>query len=215
VKNNLSVGFRGAAIFACGLLLAVACTRNNQPPQPGTQNQVLTAPTGATVTTDAEDGQWTMPAKNYASTRFSGLQDINTGNAASLKLAWSFSTGVVRGHEAAPIIANNMMYVITPYPNIVYAIDLTQPGGPVKWKYESNPASSAQGVACCDVVNRGVVYSDNKIFFNTLDNNTIALDANTGQEIWKTKVGDINLGESMTMAPLVVKGKVLVGNSGW
>ncbi len=155
-----------------------------------------------------------MPAKNYASTRFSGLQDINTGNAAALKLAWSFSTGVVRGHEAAPIIANNMMYIITPYPNIVYAIDLTQPGGPVKWKYEANPASSSQGVACCDVVNRGGVYSDGKIFFNTLDNNTIALDAATGKEIWKTRVGDINLGESMTMAPLVVKGKVLVGNSG-
>ena len=155
-----------------------------------------------------------MPAKNYASTRFSGLEDINAGNVANLKLAWSFSTGVVRGHEAAPIVANNTMYVITPYPNIVYALDLTQPGAPLKWKYESNPTSSSQGVACCDVVNRGVVYSDERIFFNTLDNNTIALDAETGKEIWKTKVGEINLGESMTMAPLVVKGKVLVGNSG-
>jgi PQQ-dependent dehydrogenase (methanol/ethanol family) len=96
----------------------------------------------------------------------------------------------------------------------VYALDLTQPGAPVKWKYEPNPASSSQGVACCDFVNRGVVYSEGRIFFNTLDNNTIALDAATGQEIWKTKVGDINLGESMTMAPLVVNGKVLVGNSG-
>src|SRR6185369_13929961 len=74
------------------------------------------------------------------------------GNVAALKLAWSFSTGVVRGHEAAPIIANNTMYIVTPYPNIVYAIDLTQPAGPVKWKYESNPSSSSQGVACCDVV---------------------------------------------------------------
>ena len=155
-----------------------------------------------------------MPAKNYASTRFSGLQDINAGNVANLKLAWSFSTGVVRGHEAAPIIANNTMYVITPYPNIVYALDLTQPGAPVKWKYESNPTSSSQGVACCDVVNRGLVFSDGKLFFNTLDNNTIALDAGTGKELWKTKVGEINLGESITMAPLVVKGKVLVGNSG-
>jgi len=155
-----------------------------------------------------------MPAKNYASTRFSGLEDINAGNVANLKLAWSFSTGVVRGHESAPIIANNTMYVITPYPNIVYALDLTQPGAPVKWKYESNPTSSSQGVACCDVVNRGLVYSDGKLFFNTLDNNTISLDAATGKELWKTKVGDINLGESITMAPLVVKGKVLVGNSG-
>ena len=127
MKINLSVDFRSAAIFACGLLLAAACTKNNSQPQPGAQNQVLTAPTGATIAVEPEDGQWTMPAKNYASTRFTGLQDINTGNAAGLKLAWSFSTGVVRGHEAAPIIANNMMYIITPYPNIVYAIDLTQP----------------------------------------------------------------------------------------
>src|SRR6185436_1931880 len=213
VKNNLSVGFRGAAIFACGLLLA-ACTRNNPPAQQSAQNKVLTAPTGASIATEPEDGQWTMPAKNYASTRFSGLADINTGNVASLKMAWSFSTGINRGHEAAPIIANNLMFVVTPLPNIGYALDLTQPGAPVKWKYEPNPLSSAQGVACCDVVNRSGVYSNSKFFFNTLDNNTIALDAASGKEIWKTKVGDINLGESITMAPLVVKDKVLVGNSG-
>jgi glucose dehydrogenase len=70
------------------------------------------------------------------------------------------------------------------------------------------------GVACCDVVNRGVAYTDGKIFYNTLDNHTVAVDANTGREVWKTKVGDINRGESMTMARLVVKDKVLVGNSG-
>jgi len=212
---KIDLPFMRAATLASAVLLINACTPHNQPPpQQLSQNRVLTAPTGASVVAEPEDGQWPMPAKNYASTRFSGLEEINTSNVANLKLAWSFSTGVVRGHEAAPIVVNNTMYVITPYPNYVYALDLTQPGGPVKWKYEPNPVSSAQGVACCDVVNRGLAYSDNKIFFNTLDNQTIALDANTGTEIWKTKVGDINLGESITMAPLVVKGKVLVGNSG-
>ncbi len=214
MKPNRSFDFRDAAILACALLLAAACTRKSSQSQIASQNRVLTAPTGASVATAPEDGQWTMPAKNYASTRFSGLEDINTGNVAALKLAWSFSTGIVRGHEAAPIIANNTMFIVTPFPNIVYALDLTQTGGPVKWKYEPNPQSSAQGVACCDVVNRGGVYSDGKLFFNTLDNNTIALDAATGKELWRTKVGDINQGESMTMAPLVVKDKVLVGNSG-
>ncbi len=214
MKQNLSINFRGAVLLACVLLLATACTKKNNPTQTASQNRTLTAPTGATVTAEPEDGQWTMPAKNYASTRFSGLEDINTGNAASLKLAWSFSTGVVRGHEAAPIIAQNTMFIVTPFPNTVYALDLTQPGGPVKWKYEPNPLSSSQGVACCDVVNRGGVYSNGRLFFNTLDNQTIALDAATGKEIWKTKVGDINQGESITMAPLVVKDKVLVGNSG-
>ena len=115
--RTLIVGF---ALFVCA-----TCTPNRTEPPRSTDNRVLTAPTGASVTVEPEDGQWTMPAKNYASTRFSGLEDINTGNVASLKLAWSFSTGVLRGHEAAPIIANNTMYVITPYPNIVYALDLT------------------------------------------------------------------------------------------
>ncbi|HEY6246127.1 MAG TPA: methanol/ethanol family PQQ-dependent dehydrogenase [Pyrinomonadaceae bacterium] len=163
---------------------------------------------------EQEDGQWPMPAKNYASTRFSGLNEINSGNAQNLKLAWTFSTGVLRGHEAAPIVVNNTMYIVTPYPNIVYALDLTQPGAPLKWKFEPNPASASQGVACCDFVNRGLAYYDNRIYFNTLDDQTIALDAGTGNEVWRTKVGEINLGESITMAPLVVKGKVLVGDSG-
>jgi lanthanide-dependent methanol dehydrogenase len=202
------------AIAVSVLFICTTCTPNRTEPPRSTENRVLSAPTGASVVVETEDGQWTMPAKNYASTRFSGLEEINTANVANLKLAWSFSTGVLRGHEAAPIIANNTMYVVTPYPNIVYALDLTQPGSPVKWKYEPNPSSSAQGVACCDFVNRGVVYADGRVFFNTLDNHTIALDANTGHEIWNTKVGEINMGESMTMAPLVVKGKVLVGNSG-
>jgi PQQ-dependent dehydrogenase (methanol/ethanol family) len=164
--------------------------------------------------TEAEDGQWIMPAKNYASTRFSGLDEINTENVKNLKVAWTFSTGVNRGQEAAPLVVNNTMYIVTPYPNILYALDLTKPGAPVKWKYEPQPASAAQGVACCDVVNRGAAYADGKIFYNTLDGQTVAVDAQTGKEVWKTPLGDINKGETMTMAPLVVKGKVLVGNSG-
>ncbi len=161
-----------------------------------------------------DDGQWVMPAKNYASTRFSTLDQINTSNVKNLKLAWTFSTGQTRGHEAAPLVVNNTMYIVTPFPNNLYALDLTQPGAPTKWVYEPHPSPSAQGVACCDVVNRGAAYYNGKIYYNTLDVHTVAVDAKTGKEVWKTKLGDINLGESMTMAPLVVKGKVIVGNSG-
>ncbi len=160
-----------------------------------------------------EDGQWTMPAKDYASTRFSGLDEIRVDNAKDLKVAWTFSTGVDRGQEAAPIVVGDTMYVVTPFPNILYALDLKNQGA-MKWKYEPKPVSAAQGVACCDYVNRGCVFDGGRIFYNTLDCHTIAVDAKTGKEVWKTKVGDINEGESMTMAPLVVKGKVLVGNSG-
>jgi lanthanide-dependent methanol dehydrogenase len=209
-----------AGLFA-GLILAAAsftfisCGGHKAQVASPSPNRVVTQSSGAQSSQPiSEDGQWTMPAKDYASTRFSGLNEINKGNVGALKLAWSFSTGVIRGHEAAPVVANNTMYVVTPYPNIVYALDLTQPGAPIKWKFEPNPSSSSQGVACCDYVNRGCVYADGKIFFNTLDDFTIALDANTGQELWRTKVGDINKGETITMAPLVVKNRVLVGNSG-
>jgi PQQ-dependent dehydrogenase (methanol/ethanol family) len=106
------------------------------------------------------------------------------------------------------------MYIVTPYPNYVYALDLTKPDAPAKWTYQPKTRSAAQGVACCDVVNRGLVFDNGRIFFNTLDGNTIALDATTGKEIWRTEIAEINLGETITMAPLVVKGKVLVGNSG-
>src|SRR6202007_744550 len=161
-----------------------------------------------------DDGQWTMPAKNYAATRYSALNEINGANVSQLQVAFAFSTGVDRGQEAAPIVANNTMFIVTPYPNIVFALDLTKPGAPIKWSYRPYPAAASQGVACCDVANRGATSSDGKLFFNTLDDKTIALDAETGKVIWKTKLGDINTGETITMAPLVVKGKVLVGDSG-
>ena len=162
----------------------------------------------------AEDGQWIRAAKDYANSRYSALDQINTSNATKLSLAWTFETGVLRGQEAAPLVVDNTMYVVTPFPNILYALDLTKPGAPMKWKYEPQPALAAQGVACCDVVNRGAAFADGKIFYNTLDANTVAVDAKSGKEVWKTKVGEINNGESVTMAPLVVGNKVLVGNSG-
>jgi lanthanide-dependent methanol dehydrogenase len=162
----------------------------------------------------ADESQWPMPSKNTEGTRFSALEQINHSNVSQLQLAFNYSTGVVRGHEAATIVADKTMYVVTPYPNKVIALDLSRPGANVKWTFEAKPDPSSQGVACCDVVNRGAVYSDGRVFFNTLDNQTIALDAKSGKELWRVKLGEIKLGESMTMAPLVVKDKVLVGNSG-
>ena len=168
----------------------------------------------AQIQNQPDDGQWPMAAKNHASTRFSTLTDVNTNTVKNLKLAWTFSTGFTRGHEAAPLVVNSTMYIVTPWPNVLYALDLTKPGAPVKWSYKPRPSPSAQGVACCDVVNRGAAYSDGRIYYNTLDLHTVAVDAATGKEIWNTTLGDINKGESMTMAPIVAKGIVLVGNSG-
>ena len=161
-----------------------------------------------------EDGQWLRAAGDYASTRYSPLAQITAANVRQLRPAWSFSTGGARGHEAAPLVVGDTMYVVTPYPNVVYALDLRAGGGTVRWKYEPKPAAAAQGVACCDVVNRGAAYADGRVVFNTLDAHTIAVDARTGRELWNTKLGEINRGETMTMAPLIVRDRVLVGNSG-
>ena len=102
------------------------------------------------------------PAKDYASTRYSSLDQISAHNAKDLKLAFTFSTGMTRGHEAAPLVVNNTMYIVTPFPNSLYALDLTKPGAPMKWVYEPVPTPASQGVACCDVVNRGAAYETAK-----------------------------------------------------
>jgi PQQ-dependent dehydrogenase (methanol/ethanol family) len=172
------------------------------------------APNGARPAfTWREDGEWRMAAKNYASTRYSGLDQITRENARNLRVAWTFATGNLRGHEAAPLVVNGTMYIVTPFPNKLHALDLRQDGA-LKWTYAPPLVPAAAGVACCDVVNRGAAYADGRIFFNTLDNQVAAVDAESGKEAWRTRVGEINRGESMTMAPLFVKGKVIVGNSG-
>jgi len=159
-------------------------------------------------------GDWPMAAHDFAGTRYSPLSDITPANAATLKLVFTFSTGVVRGHEAAPLVAGGTMFIVTPYPNIVYALDLSQPGAPLRWRFEPKPEAYAQGVACCDVVNRGLAYADGKVFMNTLDNQTVAIEAASGKEVWRHRIGDMRGGETRTMAPLVVNGRVLIGNRG-
>jgi PQQ-dependent dehydrogenase (methanol/ethanol family) len=159
--------------------------------------------------------EWTMQLGDPSGTRFSPLADVSGANVASLEVAFTFDTGNNRGHEAAPLVVGNTMYVTTPYPNDVYALDLTSPGKPtVKWHYQPKPLPASQGVACCDVVNRGAAYAGGRLFLNTLDGQAIALDAESGREVWRTKIAEINKGETITMAPLVAEGRVLVGTSG-
>jgi PQQ-dependent dehydrogenase (methanol/ethanol family) len=181
---------------------------------PLAQAQANPSSAGRATSSPEEDGQWLMPGKDYASTRFSGLSQISTRNATRLRPVWSFSTGVLGGHEGQPLVVDKTMYVVTPYPNVVYAFDLTKEGYPLRWKYRPNVSQAAIGISCCDVVNRGAFYADGKIIYNLLDGHTVALDATTGKEIWKTKVADVNAGETTPMAPLVVKDRVIVGTSG-
>ena len=127
-----------------------------------------------------------MPAKDYAATRYSGLAQITAANAARLRPVWSFSTGVLGGHEGQPLVVGSTMYVVTPFPNVLYAFDLTREGYPLKWKYRPDVNPTALGLACCDAINRGAVYADGKIIYNLLDGHTVAVDAVTGSEVWKT-----------------------------
>ena len=155
-----------------------------------------------------------MPAGDYGNLRYSTLDTIKTTNVMNLHVVTTFSTGIPHGHEGQPLVFGNTMYVVTPFPNNLIAVDLTKPGGAVKWIYEPHPDPRAVGIACCDLVNRGASFGDGKIVYSLLDATVVAVDAETGKEAWRTRVGDINKGETFTGAPIVVKDRVLVGNSG-
>ncbi|GAA6210413.1 methanol/ethanol family PQQ-dependent dehydrogenase [Hyphomicrobiales bacterium 4NK60-0047b] len=155
---------------------------------------------------------WAMPTGDYANTRYSKLSDITAANVGTLKVAWTFSTGVLRGHEGNPLVIGDMMYVHTPFPNNVYALNLND--GTIVWRYEPKQDPTVIPVMCCDTVNRGVAYGDGKIILHQADTNMVALDAKTGKQLWKTANGNPKIGETGTSAPMVVKDKVLVGISG-
>ncbi|MCX7318926.1 MAG: methanol/ethanol family PQQ-dependent dehydrogenase [Hyphomicrobiales bacterium] len=161
----------------------------------------------------ANPKDWVMPAGDYANTRYSKLNQITASNVGKLQVAWTFSTGVLRGHEGGPLIIGNMMYVHTPFPNKVFALDLAQESK-IVWRYEPKQDPNVIPVMCCDTVNRGVAYADGKIFLHQADTTLVALDAKTGKEVWTVKNGDPGKGATGTSAPLVVKDKVLIGISG-
>jgi lanthanide-dependent methanol dehydrogenase len=156
---------------------------------------------------------WVMPTGDYANTRYSKLNQINASNAGKLQVAWTFSTGVLRGHEGGPLIIGNTMYVHTPFPNKVYALDLANEGK-IVWVYEPKQDPNVIPVMCCDTVNRGVAYGDGKIFLHQADTTLVALDAKTGKLVWSVKNGDPKKAETGTSAPMVFKDKVLTGISG-
>ena len=156
---------------------------------------------------------WVMPAGNYNATRFTELKQITPQNVKHLAPAWTFSTGVLRGHEGGPLVIGDVMYFSTPFPNIVYALDLNH-DGKILWKYEPKQDPSVIPVMCCDTVNRGVSYGEGKIFLHQADTSLVALDAKTGKMVWSVKDGDPKVGATGTSAPFVIKDKVLIGVSG-
>ncbi|WP_298424987.1 methanol/ethanol family PQQ-dependent dehydrogenase [Rhodoblastus sp.] len=158
-------------------------------------------------------GEWAIQSGDFANNRYAPLDQINTGNVATLQPVWTFSTGVLRGHEGGPLVVGDVMYLVTPFPNIVYALDLNHDGR-ILWQYEPKQDPDVAGVMCCDTVNRGLAFADGKIFLHQADTKIVALDAATGKVVWTAVNGDPKNGETGTAAVLPVKDKIIVGVSG-
>jgi lanthanide-dependent methanol dehydrogenase len=160
----------------------------------------------------ADPANWAAQAGDYANHRYSELKQINTGNVGKLQVAWTMSTGVLRGHEGSPLVIGDTMYIHTPFPNNVYAVNLKDQT--FRWKYEPKQDADVVPVMCCDTVNRGLAYGDGKIFLQQADTTLVALDAKTGKVMWTVKNGNPKIGETNTNAPHVFKDKVITGISG-
>ena len=155
-----------------------------------------------------EAGNWLLYRRTYDGHGFSPLRQINTDSVRDLVPVWTYATGTVEGHEAPPMVNNGMMFVTTPGMQV---LALNAATGDLIWRYKENlPADLFQ----LHPTNRGVALWGDKVYLATVDAQLIALDAKTGKEVWNTKVGDYQHGEYMTLEPLVVHGKVMVGSSG-
>jgi lanthanide-dependent methanol dehydrogenase len=157
--------------------------------------------------------QWAIQTGDYANTRYSTLDQINKDNVKDLKVAWTFSTGVLRGHEGSPLVIGDIMYVHTPFPNNVYALDLKN-DGKIIWRYTPTQNPDVIAVMCCDTVNRGLAYANGKVFLHQADTTIVALDAMSGEVKWSVVNGDPAKGETNTATVLPVKDKLIVGISG-
>ncbi len=165
------------------------------------------------LVSEPPNGEWRMPAGDYANTRYSPLAQLTKENVSKLKVVSVVQTGIPHGHEGQPLVVGSTMYAVTPWPNHLIALDLTLKGA-LQWVFQPHPSPRAVGIACCDTVNRGATYADGKIIYALLDGQVVAVDAKTGDEAWRTKIGDMNRGETLTGATFVVGDLVYVGNSG-
>lgn len=197
---------------ASGLAMAVALGFAVLTPAPATANEQL-------VEMAKDPANWVMTGRDYNAQNYSEMTDINKENVRQLRPAWSFSTGVLHGHEGTPLVVGDRMFVHSPFPNTTFALDLNEPGK-IVWMNKPKQNPTARTVACCDVVNRGLAYwpgdGDVKplIFRTQLDGHIVAMDAETGETRWIMENSDIKVGSTLTIAPYVIKDMVLVGSSG-
>jgi len=159
------------------------------------------------------EGNWPIQTGGYYSQHNSPLAQINKSNVKNVKAAWTFSTGVLNGHEGAPLVIGDMIYIHSAFPNNTYAINLNDPGT-IVWQHKPKQDASVKAVACCDVVNRGLAYGEGEIIKTQLNGHLVALDAKSGKVNWEIEVCDPKVGSTLTQAPFIAKNTVLVGCSG-
>lgn len=157
----------------------------------------------------AEPQNWLTYSGGYMSQRYSPLDSITPRNVKDLELKWVFQANSLEAFETSPLVVDGVMYLTEP-PNTAVALDART--GRLFWRYQYDPAPA--GRPCCGRVNRGLAMLGDRLFMATIDSKLIAIDAKTGTPLWQVQVGDPSLGYSMTLAPLVVKDKVIIGVGG-
>jgi len=167
------------------------------------------------LTLETDPAQWVMPNGNYAGWNYSALDQINLANVQNLSVAWTFQLGILDTHEASPLVVGDTMYIVTPKPNYVYALDLRR-DGVIKWEFRPDMPNLEATIkaACCGAQTRGLAYADGKIFYSTLDGQVFALNAQDGKVVWRAETGNIATGETVSAPPLVINDKVIVGVMG-
>ena len=160
---------------------------------------------------NSSPNEWLLHGRTYAEERHSPLDQINTSNVDQIGLSWSFETGTNRGHETTPIVKDGVMFITAPW-SVVHALDAKT--GDLLWTHDPQVERAWANNACCDVVNRGVALYENSIFFGTIDGRLISLDKDTGTENWSILTIDKSRPYTITGAPRIVKGNVIIGNGG-
>jgi len=206
------MGVRACATAAAAGLFALALQGCGSAPASPISEATINDPTGlAIVAADSTPENWLSHGRGYDETRHSPLSQIDTSNVASLGLVWSHDLDTDRGQEATPLIVDGVIYTTSAWSK-VQAFDGVS--GKLLWQYDPEVPGATAASACCDVVNRGVAYWGGKLFVGTLDGRLVALDAATGKPVWSVATVEPGKNYTITGAPRVIRGRVIIGNGG-
>lgn len=211
IQTGSLIGPFCAPSLAIALLFALGCGTQSRVSLQGAPEGTKTVDGARIQNADREPGNWMSHGRTYSEQRFSLLKQVNDQNVSQLGLAWHFDLDTRRGQEATPLVVDGVMYFTSAWSK-VYALNAAT--GEKLWSFDPKVEPGWAVNACCDVVNRGVAAWKGKVFVGTLDGRLIALDAASGDKVWEAQTTDPNKRYTITGAPRVIKGKVIIGNGG-